>query len=150
MGLKETIQSDMKTALKNKQSARLEALRFLFSAVKNAEIQKKPENLTEEDLTALLKKQVKIYEEAITQYVEAKQSNKAEEELIKLEFLKEYLPPPIKGEELSKLVSEAILDIKAKGLSDQGLVIKEVRKRTKGAVDNVEMVRIVRENLKNL
>ena len=52
--------------------------------------------------------------------------------------------------ELSLLVSEVIIDIKAKDLSDQGLVIKEVRKRTGGSVDNVQIVQTVRQHLQQL
>lgn len=150
MNLKEKVQSDMKQALKKKQSVRLEALRFLFSSIRNAEIEKKGENLTEDDVLAVLRKQIKMYQESIEQCMQAKQSDKAEKELIKLEFLKEYLPPPISEKELFNLISKVIVSMKVKGLEDQGLVIKEVQKRTGGSVDNVRIVQVVRECLQQI
>jgi len=46
MGMKETIQSDLKTALKRGQKDKVEAMRLLISAIKNVEIQNNKEPLT--------------------------------------------------------------------------------------------------------
>ena len=150
MGLKEKVQSDIKEALKNNQSSKLEALRLFFSAIKNAEIEKRPKPLEESDLLALLRKQIKIYTEIIEQYADAKKPEKAEVELMKLKFLQEYLPPAPSEKELLRMVDDVILSIKARGPEDQGLVIKEVRKKTGGSADNVQIVRIVRERLQQI
>ena len=150
MSLKEKVQSDIKDALKKNQTPKLEALRLFFSAIKNAEIEKRPKPLEESDLFALLRKQIKIYTEIIEQYADAGQSEKAEVELMKLKFLQEYLPPAPSEKELLRMVDDVILSIKARGPEDQGLVIKEVRKKAGGSADNVQIVRIVRERLQQI
>ena len=150
MSLSAQIQSDMKEALKNKQPERLEALRLLVSAVNNLKIQRQGKPLEDADFVRLIQKQVKVYQDIVQQYVSAGRKDEGEKEIIKMEWIKEYLPPPMTKEQLAKLVSEVIVAIKAKGIEDQGLVIKEVRKKTGGSVDNVQMVHIVREHLQQL
>ncbi|MEK6556010.1 MAG: GatB/YqeY domain-containing protein, partial [Bdellovibrionota bacterium] len=47
MGLKETILADLKTAMKDKDEARLAAVRFLQAAIKNKEIELRPNAIAE-------------------------------------------------------------------------------------------------------
>ena len=150
MNLKDQISEDIKTALKQKEETQLQALRLLYAEIKNLEIKKKPDSLTDSDIIALIKRQVKQYKEVIQELVQAGRSNEAEEELTKLEHLKKYLPPELTSEELVQIVNESILNTKAEGLKDQGLVIKEVQKKVQGRADNVQIAQIVREKLQQL
>lgn len=150
MSLKDKISEDIKTALKQKKETELKALRLLLSEIKNIEIKKKPNPLKEEDITAAIQKQVKQYKEVIQELVQAKRSKTAEEELTKLECIKQYLPPALSKTELTVIVNESILSTKAGGMEDQGLVIKEVQKRVKGRVDNVQIAQMVREMLQQV
>ena len=150
LSLRETIQADIKEALKNKRVKKLEALRLLFSAIKNLEIKKKVAALEDKGVFSVVKRQIKQYEEAAGQFADAERPKDAEMELSKLEFLKKYLPPQLSQEELSIMVSEVIVSLKAKGLSDQGPVIKEVQKKTQGAADNVLVADLVRKQLQQI
>lgn len=149
MNLKEKVQKDIKEARKNKQTVVLEALRLFFAAIKNKEIEKK-EELDNKVLISLLKKQIKIYEETSSQFVDAGRKEEAEKELTKLELLKEYLPTSLSREEVARIVSQVIVGKKMKGIEDQGLVIQEVQKRIQGNADNVLVVQVVREQLQQL
>ena len=93
---------------------------------------------------------MKQYKEVVQELVQAGRSNKAEEELTKLEHLKKYLPPELTSEELVQMVNESIANTKAEGLKDQGLVIKEVQKKVQGRADNVQIAQMVREKLQQL
>ena len=95
MNLKDQISEDIKTALKQKEETQLQALRLLYAEIKNLEIKKKPDSLKDSDIIALIKRQVKQYKEVVQELVQAGRSNKAEEELTKLEHLKKYLPPGV-------------------------------------------------------
>ena len=150
MSVKDKISEDIKTALKQKEENKLKALKLLLSEIKNFEIKKKPDTLKDEDIMALIQKQVKQYKEAIQELTQANRSKTAEEELIKLEYIKKYLPPALSKKELSVIVNESILSTKAMGLEDQGLVIKDVQKRVKGRADNVQIAQIVREMLQQV
>ena len=150
MDVKETIQSDMKQALKSGQKEKVEALRLLVSAIKNWEIQNNEEPLTESKVLDIVNKQIKQYSEAIQQLAEAGRTESAEIELNKMTYLKAYLPPQLNDEELKIVVSEVILALKAKGLSDQGPVIRDVQKKVSGRADNVKVAQMVREQLQRL
>lgn len=150
MGVKETIQSDMKQALKSGQKEKVEALRLLVSAIKNWEIQNNKEPLTESKFLDIVNKQIKQYSEAIQQLAEAGRTESAEIELNKMTYLKTYLPPQLSDDELKLVVSEVILALKAKGLSDQGPVIRDVQKKVSGRADNVKVAQMVRGQLQRL
>ena len=150
MGMKETIQSDLKEALKSGQQDRVEALRLLISAIKNVEIQNNKEPLTKSKVLDITNKQIKQYQETIQELAEAGRTESAEVELAKMAYLKAYLPPQLSDEELNIIVSEVILSLKGSGLSDQGPVIREVQKRVSGRADNVKVAQLVREQLQRL
>ncbi len=150
MGMKETIQSDLKEALKSGQKEKLEALRLLLSAIKNLEIQNNKEPLVESKVLKVINTQIKQYQETVQQLAEAQRTKDAEIELTKIAYLKAYLPPQLSSEELSIIVSEVILSLKASGLSDQGPVIREVQKKVGGRADNVKVAQTVREQLQRL
>lgn len=150
MGVKENIQSDLKQALKSGQKEKLEALRLLTAAIKNLEIQNNKEPLTDSKVLDIINKQIKQYKETITQLAEAGRTESAEIELNKMAFLKAYLPPQLSDEELKLVISEVILALKAKGLSDQGPVIRDVQKKVSGRADNVKVAQMVREQLQRL
>ena len=150
MGMKETIQSDLKEALKSGQKEKLEALRLLISAIKNLEIQNNKEPLTNSKILDVINKQIKQYQEEVQQLAEAGRTKDAEIELSKMAYLKAYLPPQLSSEELALIVSEVILSLKASGLSDQGLVIREVQQKVNGRADNVKVAQVVRKQLQRL
>ena len=68
LSLKEKILQDMKAALKNKEGRRLKALRFLQAAIKNKEIELRPESINNEQVLSVLKKQIKQIKESIEHY----------------------------------------------------------------------------------
>ena len=56
MSLREKILEDIKTAMKNKEADRLGAVRFLQAAIKNREIELRPNAITEQDVIGVVKK----------------------------------------------------------------------------------------------
>lgn len=150
MNLKEKVQKDIKQSLKDKKILELETLRLFFSSMKNLEIEKRTKDLENKDLLDLLKKQIKIYQESSAQLVDAGRREEAEIEITKLEFLKEYLPKELSKERLSILISQVILEKKAKSLKDLGAIIHEVQKKVEGRVDNVLIVQMIKEQLQQI
>ena len=72
MGLRDQISSDIKDAMRAKDSAKLNALRMVQSAFKNREIELRPEPMNEDEHLGILKKLVKQRKESIEQYAAAK------------------------------------------------------------------------------
>jgi len=78
MSLKETILADLKTAMKDKDEARLAAVRFLQAAIKNKEIELRPNTIAEADIQACVRKMVNQLKDAITQFEAAGRTDLAD------------------------------------------------------------------------
>lgn len=147
MALREKIMADIKTAMKNKDQVRLDTLRFLNSAIKNREIELRPNAITEEDILGVLKKAVKQRNESIEQYQQAGRADLVEKETGELNVLQEYLPQQLSREKVEAIVAQVIADLKADSVKMMGAVMKEVIARTKGAADNKLVSEVVKSKL---
>ena len=68
MSLREQISNDIKTTMKEKNMAKLNALRMVQSAFKNREIELRPAAMTDDEALTVLKKLVKQRKESIEQF----------------------------------------------------------------------------------
>ncbi|MEO6509309.1 MAG: GatB/YqeY domain-containing protein [Patescibacteria group bacterium] len=101
--LRDQIQSDQISALKAGEKARVEALRFILSQIKNKEIDKK-EPLNDEETVAILRKQLKELNESIEAFSKGGRTELANASKVQLDILSIYLPAEISDEELQKEV----------------------------------------------
>lgn len=152
MSLRELLQTDMKTAMKERESGkeRLSVLRMVWAAVRNKEIDEKTE-LTDDAVMAVLMKEVKQREDTIKEIKEIKDANrpdlvaKNEEEI---EILKKYLPEPLSDEELKKVIQDVIATTGAKSMKDMGKVMGRVLAQTQGRAAGSRVSALVKELLK--
>lgn len=94
--LVEQIKNDLKTALKQKDEVAVSTLRFLLAAIQNKEIElKKRGKLSNEEVVAVIKKQVKEHQESIQAYRQGKRNDLVEKEKQELAILNNYLPADI-------------------------------------------------------
>lgn len=132
-------------ALKSGDKVRLETLRLLSSAFNYEQIAKQ-HDLTEEEETAVIRKEVKQRRDSIEAYDKAGRSDLSEKEKAELSVLLEFLPPEMSEEELSKLVNEAIDQVKPAGMADMGKVIGFVKGKSPNA-DGGKIAQMVRQKL---
>ncbi|NJL25081.1 MAG: GatB/YqeY domain-containing protein, partial [Calothrix sp. SM1_5_4] len=71
MSLREKILEDIKSSMKNKDADRLSAIRFLQAAVKNREIELRPNAITDQDILGVIKKLAKQRKDSITEFEKA-------------------------------------------------------------------------------
>lgn len=147
MNLKDQILSDMKEAMKSKEGSRLEVLRFLQSAIKNKEIDLRPNEITEKDVLAVVTKQVKQRKESIDQFKEAGRQDLVDKESYELSVLETYLPQQMSREDVEKIVGEVITAVNATSIKQMGAVMKEVLVKTAGAADGKLVSEIVKSKL---
>lgn len=164
MELKQKIQEDLKTALKEKRELELSVLRMLSSAMVNKEKEKrykisrekpalteeklsKESQLTEEETLAVVAAEAKKRKEAIFEFEKGKREDLAEKEKAELEILKKYLPEQISEEELRNLTREAITKTGAKEMKDMGKIMAELMPKIKGKADGSLVSKIVKELL---
>jgi uncharacterized protein YqeY len=147
MDLREQILSDVKTAMKEKDSVRLGALRFLQAAIKYREIEVRPNAITPEDVMGVVKKLAKQRKESIEQYQAASRQDLVDQETAELKVLEAYLPAQLGKEQIEQIVIDVIATLGAKSPKDMGSVIKEVIARTSGAADNKTVSEIAKAKL---
>ena len=143
----EKINEDLKNAMKSKDTFKLSVLRMLKSALQLEQISKKHE-LDDNEIAAVLKKQVKVRKDSLEEY---KKYNK-EEEVEKLEkeisVLSAYLPEELSEEEIEKIVLSAIDEIKPTSMKDMGLVMKKVNELLVGKNADMSLVsKLVKEKI---
>jgi uncharacterized protein YqeY len=97
--LSEQIQQDIRAAMKERDRARVGALRMIGAALKNGEIEAgRP--LTEEEERVVLRRQLKQREESAEAFRRAGREEQATSELAEAEIVRAYLPEPLAADEL--------------------------------------------------
>lgn len=139
MTLHQQIENDLKLALKSGNTGKAGVLRFLISAVKNFQIEKKAQDkkyLSDEDVILILKRQVKQRKDSITQYERGGRLDLAEKEKKELKILEGYLPTQMSEEEICKIVERKKAEL---GISDKsgfgklmGAVMSEIKNKAEG------------------
>lgn len=147
MGLKEKILDDMKNAMKSQDAARLGAIRFLQSAVKNREIELRPNAIDDQEIINVIKKLAKQRKDSIEQFQLAGRTDLVDKEKFELQVLEEYLPRQLSPDQIKQIVEEVIKNIGATSIKQMGSVIKEVQAKTSGAADNKTISEVVKARL---
>ena len=141
----------MKEALKNKEAKRLKTLRFLQAAIKNKEIELRPESISNEQVLSVIKKQIKQIKESIEHYKNSSAHvDCLEEEQQNLSILQDYIPKAPSLEELKKQLEEVMVDLKPQSVKDMGKVMKALVSKTGGTADGKQLSEMVRNRLNNL
>lgn len=141
------IMNEIKDAMRSKDSLKLNTLRFLQSAIKNREIELRPQPLTDEESMSVLKKLVKQRKESIEQYKAGNRQDLVDQEAAELKILETYLPAQMSKDQVEKLVSDVIASLGAKTIKEMGPVMKEVLARSGGSADNKLVSELVRSKL---
>lgn len=143
------IKKDLISAMKEQDKFKLSVLRMLKSALQTEEINKKNE-LTEDEVLNVIKKQVKVRSASLEEYKEYGRNDLADNLEKEIEILKTYLPEELSHEELIKIIDEQFNIIKPTSMKDMGKVIKVVSSIVGTRADMSEVSKIVKEKINNL
>ncbi len=146
MSLTEQLQADMKDAMRDGDAQRRDTLRMAIAAVQNAAKDKRAD-LTDEEVLAVLTKQVKTRRESIKAYTDAGRDDLAAKEQAEIDVLQPYLPAQLGEDEVRTLVDEAIETTGASSPKDMGRVMGALMPKTKGRADGKIVSGIVNEEL---
>ena len=162
--LKEKIQNELTTALKEKNKVASLTLRSLLAVILNKEkekrykISKKEPNLkekelveksvlTEEEIIEVVSSEVKKRKEAILEFEKGERKDLADKEKAEAEILQKYLPEQLSEDELKKIIVRAIAKVGAKEIKDTGKIMAEVMPKIKGKADGTSVSKAVKELL---
>jgi uncharacterized protein YqeY len=147
MEIREKLTADVKAAMIAKDSVKLGALRMLQAAIKNREIEVRPEAISTDDVMSVIKKLVKQRKESIDQFGTAGRQDLVDQETAELKILEVYLPAAMSREQTEALVVEVIAALGAKTVKDMGPVMKEVVARSGGTADNKIVSELIKAKL---
>jgi uncharacterized protein YqeY len=136
MTLMEQVNNDIKEAMKARQQDRLDALRML-----KAEYIKNNTSAKPTDELSVTISHAKRLMDSIEMY---QAGTEAHDKILKeYAVLKEYLPQEITEAEVVQMIN----DIKAKGATDMGAVMKELQPLIKGKFDGKKASDLVKANI---
>jgi uncharacterized protein len=141
------IAADMKDAMRAKDAARLSTLRLLKSAIEYHKIEKKQEQLTDADVTAVIKKQIKQRQDSIEGFEKGGRADLVEKEKAELAVLKSYLPEELSQAQVEEVVKATVAELGATTRADMGKVMKAVQTKLAGRADNRLVSQLVSANL---
>lgn len=146
MGIRQTMEADLKTAMKARDTETRDVLRYAISAFKYAEIESRTE-LTDEEELAVVRKQVKQRQDSIEQFTAGGREDLVEKEELQLRILEKYLPQQMSDEELSTMVANAISETGAEGPKDMGKVMGALKQQAGDRVDGRRLSSAVKDAL---
>ena len=150
MDLFHTILHDLTTAFKEGRTREVETLRLLKAALHNREIEKRSADvrtavLSDEEVLACLRREVKKRKEAMTLYIEGHLEDRAAREEEERKILERYLPALMDEKDVVEYVRACVVKMDGATRSHFGKAMKEVMQGLKGKADAQIIQRVVQE-----
>ena len=138
--------ADMQSAMREKDSTRLNAIRLLRAALQRREVDDR-ETLDDEGVLGIIQKMIKQSRDAITQFESGQRNDLVEKELSLILVLQQYLPQQLDEETITESVDAAISELGASGLRDMGKVMGQLKAQLQGRADMGQVSTLVKEKL---
>ncbi|VVA44555.1 conserved hypothetical protein [Candidatus Roizmanbacteria bacterium] len=150
--LRQKLQDDQITALKNGEKIRLNVLRFILAQIKNKEIDKNPPaggELNDDEVLIVLRKVIKELKESVEAFEKGERKELAEDSKKQLEFASVYLPIEISDEELGIEIKKVIKENQAVFDNNQKAIIGICMKQLKSKADPGRIMKMLQSIIKS-
>lgn len=148
MSLKETLQQDRITAMREGDTDRRNALGLLLAAIKQEEVDGQI-SLDDEGVMTVLQKQAKQRRESIADYEKAGRAEMAAGEQAELDIIESYLPQQMGREEIAAIAGKIIAELGVTDAKGMGQIMGKLMPSVKGKADGRLVNEVVRELLQN-
>jgi len=146
MALRERLDEDLKSAMRAKDSLRMNTIRGLKSAVKYREIElMKP--LDDAGILGVAATEIKRRRDSVEQYRAGNRPDLADKEEAEIRLLQDYLPQQLSAAELEAKVDEVMARVGAMGPKDMGAVMKALLPDVQGRADGKVVSELVKQRL---
>ena len=142
MELREQINDALKTAMREKDKARLSTLRLINAAIKDRDIAKRGEGgdggdagVSGDEILTILGKMVKQRQESARAYEEGGRLELAERERSEIGVIEDFLPKQLDEGEVANAVDAAITETGASSIRDMGKVMGALKSKYTGQMD---------------
>jgi uncharacterized protein YqeY len=140
------LEEELRTAMRERDAARRDALRLILSSLRSAEKDlQRP--LSDDEELQVLQRERKRRIEAAEAFRSGGREEQAAAEDAELAILEEFMPEPLSEEELERIVDDAIAECGATSMRDLGRVMADVMPQVAGRADGSAVSQLVREKL---
>ena len=151
MSLKKQIEEKLNQAFKNKEKQTYPTLRLIVSAIKDAEMAnrtKDKKDMSDSDISAILKKMIKQRNESCEVYKKAGRTELLESETKEIEIINIFSPNQLTDEETKKICEETIKSLGASSMKDMGKIMGILKSKHANTIDFSKVSIIIKELLK--
>lgn len=149
MSLLKQLQTDMITAMKNRDKDTLEVVRMLKASVQNAQIEA-GHDLTPDEEVAVMSREYKQRKESLEEFQKAGRQDLIDKTNNELKVVEKYMPKQLSVDDVKKIVTETVQQVGAASMKDFGKVMGAVMPKVKGQADGKLVNQTVKETLSNL
>ena len=139
MSLRETIETEYKSALKSKDKSKISTYRLILSSIKDLDISNRSgpnkKETDDEDIKKLFKKMVKQRTESIEIYKKNNRSDLLEVEQKEHDILCSFLPKQLSDDDTKKICEQTISSLGASSIKDMGKIMGELKKQHADEID---------------
>jgi uncharacterized protein YqeY len=134
VSLKDDIKEAMKQAMRDKDSARLDALRMLSAAIQRREVDERIQ-LDDAQTLAVVEKLIKQGKEAVEQYEKGGRADLVAKEQAGIAIYQAFMPKQLSAAEIDAAIAEAVAVTGAASIKDMGKVMGAVKPKLAGRAD---------------
>ena len=146
MSLTDDLRKDMFTFSKEGNTNASDILKMALASIKNAQLAQDDE-LTEQDIEKILRKEVKKIEDSISQFTQMGRTDLVEKETSQLEIIRKYIPELMSEEEIKTIINNKITELNITSMNDMGRLMGAVMKETAGRADGNTVKNLVTQIL---
>ncbi|ABV67168.1 GatB/YqeY family protein [Aliarcobacter butzleri RM4018] len=146
MSLKEQLNEDLKTAMREKNVVKRDSIRAINTMIKQIEVDER-RVLDDAEVIKLIQRGIKQREEAIAQYSAASRDDLVQKEQEQVDVFMLYLPKQLTNEELEVGMKEVISEVGATTIKDMGKVMGVASKKFAGVADGKRINEMVKKLL---
>lgn len=146
MSLKQKLQEDLKSSMKNKDTMKKSVITLIRASIKQYEVDNRVE-LGDDQIIDLVAKQLKQTRDSREEFAKAGREDLVSKAEAEIEVLKEYLPQQLSEEELNKIVISTISEVGATSMKDMKKIMSSMMPKVKGRADGKLINELVKKNL---
>ena len=144
--LSSRLQTDLTAAIRARDELRRDTLRMAIAAAYNTQ-KAAGRDLTDDEVLAVISREVKTRRESIDAYAAAGRDESAAKEQAEIDILSTYLPAQLSAEEIAQLVKETVDEVGASSPRDMGKVMAALVPKTRGRADGKQVSAAVAQEL---
>ena len=147
--MRDTINDDLKTAMKAGDKDRVGTLRLINSAIKSADIDARPKDkISDADILTVMAKMIKQRRDSIEQFTAGGRPELAAKEAAEIAVIESYMPAQMSEADAKAAIAAAIKETGAAGPKDMGKVMAALKAKYAGQMDFGKASAFTKELLK--